>query len=358
MATNTTPGAGEQRTQDKGFIVLLVLVSLAFAWLLQPFFAAVLWAAVIAILFAPMQRWLTARWSGRATLAALATLAAVVLILIVPLALVAAALVKEATGLYQRMESGEVDFGRYFQQIFDLLPDWATGQLERYGLVDMKAVQERLSGSVMKVSQFVASRALTFGQGTFDFVVAFFLMLYLLFFLLRDGPALLARIRAALPLRASQQRELIDKTRVVIRATVKGNVVVAIVQGALGGLILWILGIPGALLWGVLMAVLSLLPAVGAAIVWGPIALWLLATGSVAKGVVLIAVGVLVIGLVDNVLRPILVGKDTKMPDYVVLFSTIGGLALFGIEGFIVGPVIAALFMAAWDLFSRPVPPE
>ena len=102
------------------------------------------------------------------------------------------------------------------------------------------------------------------------------------------------------------------------------------------------------------MAVLSLLPAVGTALVWGPVAIWLLATGSVTQGVVLIAYGVLVIGLVDNVLRPILVGKDTKMPDYIVLISTLGGLAIFGVNGFIVGPVIAAMFIAAWDIFSAP----
>jgi predicted PurR-regulated permease PerM len=116
----------------------------------------------------------------------------------------------------------------------------------------------------------------------------------------------------------------------------------------------WILGIQGALLWGVLMAFLSLLPAVGAALIWAPVAIYFLLTGAVWQGITLIAFGVLVIGLVDNILRPILVGKDTKMPDYVVLFSTLGGIALFGLNGFVIGPVIAALFIAAWNLFSLP----
>jgi predicted PurR-regulated permease PerM len=129
-------------------------------------------------------------------------------------------------------------------------------------------------------------------------------------------------------------------------------VLVAIAQGALGGLIFWILGVQAPLLWAVVMAFLSLLPAVGAAIVWAPVAVYFLVTGSVWQGVVLIAFGVFVIGLVDNVLRPVLVGKDTKMPDYVVLLSTVGGMALFGLNGFVIGPVIAALFIAAWDLFS------
>jgi predicted PurR-regulated permease PerM len=120
----------------------------------------------------------------------------------------------------------------------------------------------------------------------------------------------------------------------------------------LGGLIFWILGIQGPVLWGVLMAFLSLLPAVGAGLIWLPVAIYFIATGGVWQGVILIAYGVFVIGLVDNVLRPILVGKDTKMPDYVVLISTLGGMALFGLTGFVIGPVIAALFIATWDLFA------
>ena len=138
----------------------------------------------------------------------------------------------------------------------------------------------------------------------------------------------------------------------MIRATVKGNIAVAVTQGALGGVIFWILGIQGALLWAVLMAFLSLLPAVGAGLIWLPVAIYFLATGNIWQGVILVAFGVLVIGLVDNVLRPLLVGKDTKMPDYVVLISTLGGLSLFGINGFVIGPLIAAMFIATWALFA------
>ena len=127
---------------------------------------------------------------------------------------------------------------------------------------------------------------------------------------------------------------------------------VAASQGALGGLMCWFLGIQGPVLWGVLMAFLSLLPAVGAGLIWVPVAIYFLATGAVWQGLTLTAFGVFVIGLVDNLLRPILVGKDTKMPDYVVLISTLGGMALFGLTGFVIGPVIAALFMATRDLFA------
>jgi predicted PurR-regulated permease PerM len=177
-------------------------------------------------------------------------------------------------------------------------------------------------------------------------------MLYLLFFLLRDGEELFRVIKDAVPLRAEQQRVIFSKFATVVRATVKGTIVVAILQGALGGLMFWFLGIRAALLWAALMALLSLLPAVGSALVWLPVALYLLATGALWQGLVLIAYGVLVIGLVDNLLRPMLVGTDIKMPDYVVLLSTLGGLEIFGMNGIVLGPLIAAMFMVVWDILS------
>ncbi|MEG2632401.1 MAG: AI-2E family transporter, partial [Comamonas sp.] len=157
----------------------------------------------------------------------------------------------------------------------------------------------------------------------------------------------------AMPLEPAHKAALASKFTTVVRATIKGNLAVALAQGALGGLIFWLLGIQGPVLWAVVMAFLSLLPAVGAGLIWGPVALYFFATGDIVKGSILAAYGVLVIGLVDNVLRPVLVGKDTKMPDYVVLISTLGGMALFGLTGFVIGPLIAALFIAVWDLFSQ-----
>jgi predicted PurR-regulated permease PerM len=307
---------------------------------------------VIAILFAPVYRRLCQSMQRRRTPAALLTVLIVVLIVILPLALFAVSLLREATGVYARIESGDINFARYFQQMYEALPPWAASYLDRFGLTSFGDVLERLSAGLLAGSQFLTQRAISIGQNTAEFVVNLFLMLYLLFFLLRDGEILTRRIKAAIPLHETQQQTLLGKFTVVIRATVKGNIVVALVQGALGGLIFWVLGIHAPLLWGVLMAFLSLLPAVGAAVVWLPVAVYLIATGSLWQGIVLIAFGTLVIGLVDNLLRPVLVGSDTKMPDYVVLISTLGGIATFGLNGFVIGPVIAALFIAGWDLFT------
>jgi predicted PurR-regulated permease PerM len=338
--------------QDRAFLLLIVGVSLAFAWILRPFYGTVLWGTIIAIIFAPLYRRVARSLGHRRNLAALATVTIIVVMVILPLTLVATLLVKEAAAVYERIRSGELDLGRYFQQVLDALPAWAANLLEGFGLTDLSDVQERLSAGLMRASQFLATQAINIGQNTFDFIVGLFVMVYLLFFLLRDGDDLSRRIKAALPLRPEYQRALLDKFTVVIRATVKGNIAVAVLQGALGGLIFWLLGIRAPLLWAVLMAILSLLPAVGAGLVWVPVAIYFLATGAVWQGILLIAYGVLVIGLVDNVVRPILVGQDTKMPDYVVLISTLGGIAVFGINGFVIGPVIAAMFIAAWDIFS------
>lgn len=339
--------------ENQFFLLLLLVVSLAFFWVLWPFYGAVFWGAILALMFTPLFMRLLRAMPGRRTLAALATLATILVAVIFPLGLIVASLVQEASALYQRMQSGELNVGTYFQQVYGALPTWASGLLDRFGLSDTSVILEKVSASLSKGSQFLAAQALSIGQNAFDFIVSFFVMLYILFFLLRDGGALTRRIRDAVPLESGIKRELSGKFVTVIRATVKGNVVVAILQGALGGLIFWILGIHAPVLWGTLMAFLSLLPALGAALVWGPVAIYLLVTGSITQGLVLIAFGVLVIGLVDNILRPLLVGKDTKMPDYVVLISTLGGMAIFGLNGFVIGPVVAAMFMAAWDLFSR-----
>jgi len=345
--------AQSSRLEDRSFLLLLALVSLAFLWVLWPYYGAVFWGSVLAILFNALFIRLLRKMPQKRTLAALLTLSIILVLVILPVGLISALLTQEAANMYQRVQSGELSFSRYFQQIYDALPSWVSQILDRSGLDNRGLIQERVTSSLTQGSQFIATQALSIGQNAFDFFVSFFIMLYLLFFFLRDGGALSRHIKEAIPLEAEIKRQLFSKFTTVIRATVKGNIVVAVVQGALGGLMFWFLGIHAPILWGTLMAFLSLLPAVGAAIVWIPVAIYFLATGAIWQGVLLIAFGVLVIGLVDNILRPVLVGKDTKMPDYVVLVSTIGGMSLFGLNGFVIGPVIGAMFMAAWDIFMK-----
>ncbi len=343
---------GMRASENPFFILLLVAVSIGFGWILLPLYSAVLWGMVMAIIFAPLNRRLAQLYDGRRNLAALTTLTIIIMLVLLPLSLIGAALAQEASQMYRRVDSGDVDILRYLKQVIADPPSWISGFLDRFNIGSLADLQQRLSSGLMQGSQYIASQAIGIGQGTLEVVVNLGVMLYLLFFLLRDGDLLAGRIRRAIPLPVEQESQLLRKFAVVIRATVKGNMLIALIQGALGGVIFYLLGIKGALLWGVVMAFLSLLPAVGAGLVWLPVAIYMIATGSIWQGVVLIAFGTLVIGMVDNVLRPVLVGKDTRMPDYVVLISTLGGLQVFGLNGFIIGPVIAALFIATWDIYS------
>ena len=338
--------------EQKTFLLLLIGVTLAFGWILFPYYGAIFWGAILAMLFRPVFRWLTRRFKGRKSLAALVTLAFVLVIVILPTAFITASLVQEGTGIYQRLQSGQINIGSYVQQVYEHLPNWAMNLLSRLGLNDMGAIQQRLMELLNQGGKNLATSAINFGQNTFDFLVGFAVMLYLLFFLIRDGADISTMIRDAIPLEERHKGKLLNKFTTVIRATVKGNIAVALAQGLIGGVTFLSLGIHGAVLWGVLMAFLSLLPAIGAGLVWGPVAIYFLATGAVVKALILVFVGVFVIGLVDNILRPLLVGKDTKLPDYVVLISTLGGMALFGLNGFVIGPVIAAMFIAVWDIFA------
>ena len=338
--------------QQKAFLLLLVIVSLAFGWILLPFYGAVFWGSILAIIFTPFYRRLLVILNQRKNLAAFTTLLLCLIIVILPFTFMATALLQEALVVYQRIRSGELNFGAYFQQIMAALPPWMSSFLESVGLSNMSELKDMLSNGALQGSQLIATQALNIGQNTFEFLVSFGIMLYLLFFLLRDGSILSARIKQAIPLSMEHKRHLLGKFTTVVRATVKGNIAVAVMQGALGGLIFSFLVIEGALLWGFVMAFLSLLPAVGASLIWAPVAIYFLLTGAIWQGLTLTAFGVFVIGLVDNLLRPVLVGKDTQLPDYVVLISTLGGMVLFGLNGFVIGPVIAALFIAAWDLFS------
>lgn len=335
--------------EHRTFWLLVITVSLLFAWILWPFFGAILWSTLLAIVFDPVYRRLLGAMPKRTNLAALSTVLFILLIVILPLTLVTASVVQEASSLYQRYQSGELNLGQSLPQIRDVLPGWAVGLLDRFELTSTN-VEETVSEGVKRGSQFFAAQLLNIGQTTIDFVISLCVTLYLLFFLLRDGDRLMYFIRRAVPLAPEHKVTLFDNFTVAIRATVKGDIVVALLQGALGGLIFWILGIGGPVLWGLVMTVLSFVPVFGTALVWVPAAVYLLVTGSVWEAIILVAYFTLVVGLVDNVVRPILVGQDMQLPSYVVLIATLGGISIFGVNGLVLGPVIAAIFVAAWEM--------
>lgn len=340
-----------QSVENRGFIIVLGLITLAFLTILQPFWSSIFWACVMALLFFPLQRRLHLKLNGKDSLAALLTLLAGVFLVVIPVTVIVFAFVAEGAQLYELIESQEINPGQFIERIGSAVPI-IPDLMQRFG-IDTSSLQSYLSDSAIALSRLLSQEALNFGRNTVSFTVGLALMLYLSFFLLRDGDKMVGWLGTALPLETDRRQLLFRKFTEVVRATVKGNLVVALVQGALGGLIFWILGITAPVLWAVVMTFLSLVPAVGAALVWVPVAIYLFATGDILQGSILVAYGAIIIGLADNVLRPILVGRDTKLPDYLVLFSTLGGISLLGINGFVIGPLIAALFLSFWTTFSQ-----
>ncbi|MCZ4052880.1 AI-2E family transporter [Oxalobacter sp. OxGP1] len=335
----------------KVFILFLSAVTIAFFMILLPFYGAVFWGFILAVMFMPLNDYFLSKMPGKRNTASILTICVCLLIVVIPLILVIGALAQESATLYQKIQTQSIGIDETFRMIVSYLPDWIISLLNRSGITTLSEFQQKISSGMLQASQYIAGKLFVIGQNILDFTIGFCIMLYLLFFLLRDGKELAMRIRKIIPLADDHKLLLLGKFTGVIRATVKGNLVVSVVQGALGGLIFWFMGIEAAMLWGATMSVLSLLPS-GSGVIWVPVAIYFLATGAILKGILLLVLGVLVIGLADNFLRPLLVGKDTQMPDYLVLISTIGGMALFGLNGFVLGPVIAALFITAWGLYA------
>lgn len=344
--------------EDRVLIGFVIAATLAMAWISWPFFGAILWALVVTIAFAPLHDRLLLRTPTRKNSVAALTLLLVIALVIVPAFVVGSMMVEEALATYQSLQSQELDVGKIVRDIEAVIPKEWRAQFERYGPTDIEDIQSRLSSILGGGLQLIAREAVNIGQGAFNFALTLGVMLYLTFFLLRDGRELTRRIGAVVPLRSEQRSALFEKFTTVIRATVKGSVIVALVQGILGGVLFAALDIRAPLLWGVVMGLLALIPAVGTGLVWFPVGVYLLVVGDTWQGITLLAFGFFVISMVDNVLRPVLVGQDTRMPDYVVLISTLGGLSVMGINGLIVGPVIAAMFISAWEIFGASRAPE
>jgi predicted PurR-regulated permease PerM len=337
-----------QAVQRAWFLILLGVVTVAFLWLTLDFIQPVFWAAVLATIFDPLQKQLEATLGGRKSLAALLSLLIIIVVVFLPVVLLGVAVSQEALNFYNRIQDNSVDLQTFVTRIDPAVRDAAA----RVG-IDPGSIEQRVYQGIAAVAQLIATRAIVVGQNLLAVVAKTALMLYLLFFFLRDGDELLATLADAIPMGDGRQRTLFRQFASVTRATLKGTILVGMAQGMLGGLLFLVLGLRAPVFWGVIMAMLSLLPLVGPAIVWVPAAIYLLVTGAVTKGIVLIVGGVLVVGTADNILRPVLVGRETRMPDYMILLSTLGGLSVFGAAGFVAGPVLAALFLSVWDMFAK-----
>jgi predicted PurR-regulated permease PerM len=333
----------------RNFLILLVIVvSIAFIGMIQIFLMTVLLAALFTGVAYPVQRGLTQILRGKKRIAAVATLLLLLILVIGPLLLVAGAVANEARRVndtllpaLQQMvnEPGELESR--------LRPLPGYHLIEPYRAQIITKASELIGGAGVFV--FNALSATT--RATVVFFFHFVVMLYTMFFFLTDGPRLVQSLMAYLPLGDTDKERMLTQFVSVTRATLKGTVLIGAAQGFLGGVVFWIVGIDGAIFWGTVMTVLSIIPGIGGALVWVPAAIILLAMGNVWQAILLCVLCGLVIGSVDNLLRPILVGRDTQMHELLIFFSTLGGLLMFGAMGFILGPILAALFLTVWDMF-------
>jgi predicted PurR-regulated permease PerM len=343
----------DARNRFRGAFVLLLVTSISIAFLatVEGFLAALFMAAVFTGLVYPLYRLILARFRGRQTLASMTTLLVVIVAGVLPLIAFLGVVVSQAVEVtntvapwVERQLQGSVDGDRP-------LPDWIpyATELEPY----REEITAKVATVASKAGRFLVGSLSKATQVTAIFLLNLFVMLYAMFFFFIRGPSIVRTIMGYLPLSASDKDNLLEVGMSVSKATIKGTLVIGIVQGALGGLGLAVAGIPGSAFWGTVMIVLSIIPGIGTALVWVPAVIYLLISGETVAGVGLTVWSAAIVGTVDNVLRPRLVGKDTKMPDLLILVSTLGGLGLFGALGLVIGPVIAALFLTAWTIYGQ-----
>ncbi|WP_407668125.1 AI-2E family transporter [Novosphingobium rosa] len=340
------------RLENGGFLIFLTLVSLGLGLILSAFTGALLWAVLGALLFQPLFQKLLRRWPGRRNLAAGLTMLIITVAVVIPALILTSLVVEQAADVYGQMRSGQINVAVYFAQLHDALPQRLQQLLDSSGFGSFEHAEARVAEAINNSVSMIARQALSIGANAASFLLACGVGLYVMYFLLRDGDRIGPAVLRGLPIEAPIAARLAEKFITVVRATIKGTGLVALAQGGLGAITFWIVGLPAALLWGMLMVIGALLPAIGPAIVWVPVALYLLATGAIWQAVVVVLSGVVVIGLADNILRPILVGRDTGIPDWLVLVTTLGGIDLMGISGIVVGPLVAALFLTGWEILT------
>ena len=342
-----------ERGRQARWLLLLAACAIALYLtyqILQPFLSVLVWAGVLVLLFFPVHRRL-ARWLRRPSLAALCSVLLVILVVLIPVGFVGAAVGAELAHFAQTAQ----------ERVGPLLADPLAGGRVQEALdwfaqktgLEIEVAPEKVADLVGRLSQTALKGTFNVLGGVFGATMKLALVVFTLFYLFRDAEEIRTGLPDQLPLPRADAERIVARTGEIIQASVNGNLVIAVVQGVLGGLAFAVLGLPGAILWGAVMAILSMLPLVGASLVWGPVALWLLLTGSWGKGLGLALWGGLVIGSIDNLLRPRLVGERARMHELTIFFAVLGGLQLFGVLGFLVGPVVVVIARSLFEIVLR-----
>ena len=335
------------------FVLLLVVaVTVLFLAVTWPFFKPLLLGALLAGLFHPLYRWITRLFGGRRSLGAAVTLLVLLVLGLGPLSAFLGIVLQQALTMSDQaipwltQHLGAASTFNVQEWLVKKFPALAKYMPSQEQLLEQVGTAAKTAGAFLVA---FASRMTT---TTAAFLLNLFVMLYAMFFFFRDGDKILERIFYYTPLSDEDKTRMLTQFASITRATVKGTLVIGIIQGALAGIAFWVAGIEGAALWGTIMTILAIIPGIGAALVWVPAAIILFVTGQHLTAILLATWCAAVVGTVDNFLRPMLVGRDAKMPDLLILIGTLGGLFLFGLIGFIVGPIVCGLFLTVWDIYG------
>ncbi|NTU45725.1 MAG: AI-2E family transporter [Chlorobiaceae bacterium] len=330
-------------------LVLLFMSALFFAmirYFLMAIFLAAIFSALAMPLFNRYKRW----FRGRQSLSAAMTIVTLLLVVFLPLAALLGVVASQAVRLSSialPLIQQQIKEPAAFDQQLRTLPFYDELALYREEILKKAGELASQAGSLLfsSISSFTVSAV--------NDLFLLFIFLYTMFFFLKDGQLFLDRILACLPLTKSDEFRLLDRFLSVTRATLKGTLVVGVVQGSLAGLALHFAGIESAIFWGTVMSVISVVPVLGPPIVWVPAVIYLAATGQYPQAIGVALFCSIVVGQIDNIIRPILIGRDTRMHELMIFFSTLGGIGLFGLFGFILGPIIAALFVTLWEMYAE-----
>lgn len=331
------------------FFILLATITVAFFTIMKPFFYPLFWAAILAGTFYPLYK-RTNKTLKAPDLSSTLILILIFIIIVLPMIGISTLVVKESVNLYSvaSENSGEIK-----DNIQNILKWVEQNQFTNQFNINQSFLTQKVVELYQSITTFLLENVKTITQNSIVFTIKFFIMFYALFFFVRDGKNILQKLMHLCPLGDHYEKILYTKFTSTVRATIKGSLIVGLIQGTLGWAMFAVAGVQGALVWGLMMVLFATIPGVGCYFIWLPVAIIMLLTGHIATGIGMILFGMLVIGTIDNFIRPILVGKDSELHPLLVLFSTLGGIITFGISGFIIGPVIASLLLSLWEMYDE-----
>jgi predicted PurR-regulated permease PerM len=340
---------GNNKDRSIPFFVILGLVTILFLYLLQPFFFPIFWAAVIAGVFRPLYSRINEKLN-RPNLSTAILFLLIALIILLPAGIVGTLAFNESLRLYAALAPDTRHMDQNFQHLINTI---AGNSIAHLFHINKALLIAKTTEVAQGITSYIFVHLTDLTQNTLGLLVKFAIMLYTLFFFVRDGDRFLRMAMKVLPLGLGREKFLYERFIVTARSTLKVTLIIGGIQGALGGIVFFATDVEGALIWGLLMILMAIVPVVGCSIIWAPAGILMLMTGHIWEGILILAVGFLVISTVDNLLRPILIGKDVEMHPLLIFLSTLGGIILFGFSGFVIGPVITSLLIALWEMYEE-----